>query len=483
MQYIATYKLPEKLIYITGSIFILLCAATSIMEHYWFLLVPFCLLLAVVLFLRFDIIFFFVAFCTPFSIEMEHFFEGASLSIPTEPILAALMMIILINLFAKNNIDRKIIFHPITIAITLNLLWIGLTTITSQMPLVSIKFFISRLWFVVCFYFAGLYIFNNIQNIKKFIWFFIFPLMCVIVYTIIIHSQQNFTYLAATWAMNPFFRDHGVYAAVISLFIPLLIVFNLKSKEFRFNLLVKILFFFITLLFITAIILSYTRASWLGLTAALFAYILFVLKIRFRTLCISGAVLTMIVILFYSDIEMVINKNRQDSSTKFSEHLESMYNVSSNASNLERVNRWKSAISMFIEHPVMGFGPGTYMFSYAPFQFSKEMTIISTNAGTLGNAHSEYIGPLAESGILGSLTIIIIVLLVIYYGMKIFYTAQNKQIKYLSLGILLGMITYFIHGLLNNYLDQDKAAIPFWAFAACITALSQQLPVKTELYQ
>ena len=36
---------------------------------------------------------------------------------------------------------------------------------------------------------------------------------------------------------------------------------------------------------------------------------------------------------------------------------------------------------------------------------------------------------------------------------------------------LCGLVTYFIHGLLNNFLDIDKIAVPFWAFAAMIVTI------------
>ncbi len=56
-----------------------------------------------------------------------------------------------------------------------------------------------------------------------------------------------------------------------------------------------------------------------------------------------------------------------------------MTNISSDASNLERINRWDCAISMFKERPFFGYGPGTYMFQYAKYQLKKNRTIISTN--------------------------------------------------------------------------------------------------------
>jgi putative inorganic carbon (HCO3(-)) transporter len=32
-------------------------------------------------------------------------------------------------------------------------------------------------------------------------------------------------------------------------------------------------------------------------------------------------------------------------------------------------------------------------------------------------------------------------------------------------------MTYFIHGVLNNYLDTDKASAPFWGFIALLVVL------------
>ena len=74
------------------------------------------------------------------------------------------------------------------------------------------------------------------------------------------------------------------------------------------------------------------------------------------------------------------------------------------------------------------------------------MTIISTNAGDMGNAHAEFIGPLAEEGVLGMLAMIIIVAMVIYRATMYYSTITDSQNKILLLGILLGLVTYFVHG-------------------------------------
>jgi hypothetical protein len=37
--------------------------------------------------------------------------------------------------------------------------------------------------------------------------------------------------------------------------------------------------------------------------------------------------------------------------------------------------------------------------------------------------------------------------------------------------MFLGLVTYLIHGILNNFLDTDKASAPFWGFIAAIVAI------------
>ena len=148
-----------------------------------------------------------------------------------------------------------------------------------------------------------------------------------------------------------------------------------------------------------------------------------------------------------------------------------MSNITTDASNLERINRWSCAIRMFEDKPVFGFGPGTYMFQYASYQLNKDRTIISTNAGDGGNAHSEYLGPLAESGVLGLLTFLLVIIVVIYTGVNAYTRIQDRRLKQLVLGALLGLITYYIHGFLNNFLDTDKLSVPFWGFTAIIVAV------------
>ena len=126
---------------------------------------------------------------------------------------------------------------------------------------------------------------------------------------------------------------------------------------------------------------------------------------------------------------------------------------------------------MFEDKPIFGFGPGTYMFKYAPYQLNKDRTIISTNSGNGGNSHSEYLGPLSESGVLGLITFLLVVGTVLYTAIHTYSRLTDRRLKGFILSAIVALISYYIHGLMNNFLDTDKLSVPFWGFTAMIVAM------------
>ena len=118
------------------------------------------------------------------------------------------------------------------------------------------------------------------------------------------------------------------------------------------------------------------------------------------------------------------------------------------------------------------------MFLYAPYQKPSEKTIISTNAGNRGNAHSEYLGPLAESGVFGLLTLLLIIYQVVVTAVSSYRHLPSIRHQGLLRVAFLGLITYYLHGFLNNFLDMDKASAPFWGFTALLAGLSIRSKTK-----
>jgi putative inorganic carbon (hco3(-)) transporter len=459
-------------ILVLALFYILIDAFLMANDVFWFNLLPIALFLAYLAFLRLDIFLFLIVIFIPFSISLRSLFPELSfdLSLPTEPMIIIAMFIFIFKFLLNENFDKKVLVHPVTIAIILNITWIFIACITSEMPIVSFKFLISRCWFVIVFYFLASQLFFKFKNIIKYIWLYSLSMIFVIGYFIVrLISEGMSNQRAAVWIIKPFYNDHTAYGAALAMIVIALIGFYFIKRNAKYS--TKFFYVLTILIYLCAIVFSYTRATWLSMFLASGFLIALIFKIRMNIIFLAIAILVVMFSVYQSEILISLKKNKQGTSNNMDKHLKSMTNIKSDESNLERVNRWNSALRMFKEKPLFGFGPGTYAFKYAPYQAYKDRTTISTNTGNLGNSHSEYIGPLAESGLFGSLTFIAIVLTTIFTASRVYFQSNRRKVKIMALTLLIAMLTYYIHGFLNNFLDTDKLSALFWGFTAMIVAL------------
>lgn len=466
-----TEALKVRWFYIICIAFTALNVVAIAADFPWLSLLPFALIFTFLVLFKLDTLLMLLAFLVPVSISFEDVGFGLGISLPDEPLIMAIMCMALFKFIIDSEYDFRVFRHPISIAILLNLAWLLVTVCTSEYPWISFKFFISRFWYVVVFYFIGVMLFRHFRSIVKYLWLYMIPLAGVVLFTLTKHSRFNFSLDESYEIMQPFFIAHGVYAATLCFFVPLLFCYVIFYRRLGLNFTGLIATIFVLLVFLAGIYYSYTRAAWLGVVGAACFIVPVVLRIRFNTLLVIVFSTVTLAYTFQNEILYVLSKNQQRSANGFANHFQSISNIKTDPSNTERINRWMSAISMFEDRPFLGFGPGTYSFCYAPFQQSRYLTVISTNFGDGGNSHSEYLNPLAESGLFGLLTLLLIMYFVLSTGFRLYYTADRFKVRIFSLAIVLGLITYFVHGFLNNYSETDKIAALFWGGFGMLTAM------------
>lgn len=461
----------EKWIVVTSMAFILVNAFLIGTERDFFILIP-ALLLFVLVYILFPVKFYMAYLVlSPLSIQLSEFIPVSQFNmwLPSELMLVALTPIALLMLVSENSVNRWFTWHPVLLIIYFFVGWLTVSTVTSTIPLVSIKYLVLKiLYFVVLFYLPFILFVNNTIPFKKVIVLYSLGLLTVILITLSKQWQNGlFDKFVAHGSCNPYFIDHTSYAATLALLIPVSIAFYLSTKLSK----AKILFLLLSVVLLIALILSYTRAAWLSLIVAVAIWVIWLLKIRFRYVVLMAAILFGSVYHYEDDIIIWLNQHKTASSADISKHISSIANIRTDESNVERLNRWTSAIRMFEEKPILGWGPGTYMFQYAPYQASYLKTRESSNLGLKGNAHSEYLGLLSESGLPGALAFILILTLLLYKGFHLALTLKPKSTeRNITIGVLLGLITYLVHGFMNNFLDMDKVAVLFWGYAAFILA-------------
>lgn len=439
-------------------------------NFYFYNLLPAAIL--VVLLAVFDIekIMYLMVFSTPLAITLKElgYAEGLNLSLPSEPLMIGITFVYFLNEVSNGITDKRILRHPITIIIFIQMAWMLLTTITSELPIISIKFILARTWFLTSCYFIATQFFKKRQAIINHLLFYAVALAIVAIITTVKHAAYGFDEKTADWIVSPFYNDHTAYGAALAMYIPITVGLALmKGIPIK----IKTLSLALLTIFLISIVVSYARAGWLSLAVSLGVLATLIVGVKFRTILFTIVGGALIFLSFQSELLMVLGRNNTDSDGDFMANIESMTNISTDVSNVERLNRWSCALRMFEEKPYFGHGPGTYQFLYAPYQKSNQKTVISTNFGNKGNAHSEYLGPLSEQGLVGALIVLALVLAVMFLGYRLVYSIKEKPLKILTVCILMGLSTYFVHGFLNNFLDTDKASVPFWGFVAMLVCI------------
>jgi putative inorganic carbon (HCO3(-)) transporter len=468
-DYLSQITRKEWIMIAITMAFVLVNTVLILNEFFWFGLLSVGLFVAMAFVYSPDRLLIFISFLTPIAINLSNFDMQIGLSIPSEPLLAMMLLLVVAKFLFDHEMDRKLLTHPLSISIYLYFIWMFITVVTSSHPIVSFKWAIAKLWFIIPIYFFGTHIFRNPKRIWQFINAHIAGFVIVIFYTLINHALNGFTSEAGHWVMTPFYNDHTSYGAMLAFFIPYLTII-LFLKNIPSN--TKLMLFALLGLFLTALVFSISRAAWASVLFAFGLWFLIYFKIKFQWVFSAALLFIFLIFAFQSQIMMRLEKNKQDAKGGLVEHVESVSNVATDASNLERINRWSSAIRMFKERPVFGWGPGTYQFVYAPFQRSYEKTVISTNSGTQGTAHSEYLLILSEEGLPGLLTLLLIFGFIVSIAIRNHHKISDPKLRLLNLALLLGLSTYLAHAVFNNFLDTDKAAVPFWGFVAAITSLS-----------
>lgn len=207
-KYLKLYLFPlVMLAYILGNAYIMVYKRGY---FYPYNLLPFALFIVYTAVFHLQNLVYFLAFCTPLAISLKEMglTEGPDLSLPTEPIMFGIMLVYILIHFQKTVTDKKFLNHPLTLLIGFQLLWMFVTTCTSTDVVISLKYLVSRLWFIFSCYIIIPHLFQNKKNIINFVLAYSVALAIVVCYTTVSHARFNFDEKIADWIVSPFYNDH-----------------------------------------------------------------------------------------------------------------------------------------------------------------------------------------------------------------------------------------------------------------------------------
>ena len=467
IEQLTVARLSRPLLFLLIGITLLSIAYSISFNNYWGFLLPFGVLMLFLTIVNFKVVYFLLFAFIPLSTEVT-FKNGFSTDIPTEPLIIYLMFVYIIYVLANmKNISNSFFKHPLTLLIFFHLLWITITSISSHNPLVSFKFLLAKIWYVITFYFLASLVMQKVKDLKVLFWATFIPLFIVVTIVLIRHSQYYFDFEHVNSVFTPFFRNHVNYACILALLFPYIFLSIFWYKRWSNKWL--FLIFSVVYIFI-AIQLSYTRAAVVAIFIAIAAYFVIQHRLIKPALVLVGILFGLfIALLSYRNnyLEYAPNFEKTVTHRSFEDLLESTYKLE-DISTMERVYRWVAGTQMIKESPWIGFGPGNFYNYYKSYTVSSFRTYVSVNTERSG-IHCYYLMTFTEQGLPGLVIFLCIILFALIKGEQTYLKLRDKGDKNMLMAAMLSLIIILTLLLINDMIETDKVG-PFFFLALAIIA-------------
>jgi len=435
-------------------------------EQYHLAFAPLVILALVLIIKDYSLLYYGFWVVLPFSIE---FYVGSfGTDLPTEPMMLILTFLgIMLYLLRIKKVSISYISHPISIILILQLVWLFFTSVFSQSPVVSYKFFLAKLWYVIPFFFLTFHFIRGHLEVEKITKLLIIFLGIAMTIVLVRHAMLGFTFKTSHEVVRPIFRNHVSYSAILVIFLPFIWAFYKNNERKGLN---KILIGVI-ILFMIGTYFSYTRAAQLCLIIAPGAYFIFKYKL-------GKIALTSSLILAILGSAYLINDNKYLDYTpdfsktiahkKFDNLIEATYKME-DISTMERVYRWVAAMQMIQDRPILGFGPGSFYFHYKKYTINSFQTYVSDNPEKSG-IHNYYLMMWVEQGILGLLLFMGFIISIIVYGEKLYHRLSNSKEKNYIMAATVSTVVICALLIINDLIEVDKVG-PFFFLNASLIVL------------
>ena len=413
-------------------------------DEVWLSLVPFAAIALIYLLSgSLTTIYVVTALLIPFSTELD-LAGGIGLVFPGE-----LMFILLTGLGIVKVINRpppKELFNGLSLLIFLQLFWIGFTGIYAAYPLISFKYLLAKIWFVIPFYVLPFYVFREQVKFDQFLKALVWSTLVAGTYVFIKHGLDGLTFDSRTNAGKPFFRNHVNYACLLLMVIPTTYYLYRRNYGKRYLLLIPFLLVFIYF--------TYARIAYVALAMMVAMWIVY--RLGLMRIAIVAALIGIIAVsesfmsgdtlLHYApDYETTVSHER------FDRLIEASYQFK-DISTMERAYRWMAGLEMIAERPLLGFGPANFYENYQAYSINSFQTYVSDNPEKSG-IHNYYLMLIVEQGFIGLLIFLSLIVTAFWKIAQNRSTFQNRPITQLAIFWIVGICVVL---LLNDMIEVIK---------------------------
>lgn len=428
--------------------------------------IPFGVLVAYLCVVDFPKVFYLLLLSLPFSMEL-YLPGGLATDLPSEPLVLILMTVGVLYFF-KNLSSIRYAFpaHPLTLLLGLHFFWTFICAITAADPFVSTKFLLAKFWYIAVYFFMAGLLLKDKDSFRKMIWCVSVPLAITIIYVLIQHAGDGFSFDRANAAVVPFYRNHVNYAATLSLFAPF--IWYLKSYYSRFSFKWTVLWG-ILILVLLGITFAYTRAAYLALFAAIGAY--WIIRFRLIKMVLVAALLGSILLTYN-----LLNNNRyidyapdfeKTISHKQFDNLVAATTKGEDVSLMERFYRWIAGVYMIKDRMIFGFGPGNFHGFYKEYTVRQFETYVSDNPEKSG-IHSYYLMLGVEQGIPGIVFFVLILFYFLYRIEIVYHREKDPFIANIIMATFMCIVVIALLLIINDLIETDKVGSFFFISLAIL---------------
>lgn len=467
---IARENTLEKISYLYLIVVLLSVVGAVATESYLPVTIPLILLFGAFSIAHTDKLFILLFALIPLSTEFQ-ITDSLGTDLPSEPVMWVLFGIWLLWLCHKKAVRSSAVYqHPLTWLIAMHLAWIFIAFIYSENHIISIKFFLAKLWYVGVFYFLAFYMLRDRADFKRIMTALFATLLFTVVVIFFRHAVEGgLTFATINDVVSPFYRNKVNYSSLIALFLPILWFLYTESKEKsrgRWWLKASIIFLLIALYF------GYTRATMIAVVAAVFTP--FILNNRLIKPILVAAVLAAGGLTYHmfsgeTFLEHAPDFDRTIMHYEFDNLLEATYQFE-DLSTMERFYRWIAGYYMVSERPLTGFGPNSFYENYKPYTVRSFQTYVSDNPEQSG-IHNYYLMLMIEQGIPGFLFFFAIVVVFLLRSQHLYHSLKPGSDRNLLVAITASMIIILLLQLMNDLIEVDKIGSFFWLWLAILVKL------------
>ena len=454
------------------SLLILLATVlTAWRQEYYFLAIP-VLLLACICLVQFpEYLFYLLVLSIPWSIEYN-FTPSLGTDLPDEPLMLLTAMAALILIIHNRKRLNSSFRHPLVIIILIQLVWIMITVIYSTGILVSFKYLLAKVWYLLAFVAAPVYLFRDRKIMERSFVFLLFYMMTFMLFAIIKHAQYNWTFENINDALDPFFRNHVNYSSLLVFMVPVQIAIIQLAASKRLKMVVQCLMF----VTIVALYFSYARGAWLALIAGFVSYWLIRKKLLFAGYLLFLLVcITAIFWLKSNDnyLKLAPDYNTTIFHTDFREHLVATYQMK-DVSTAERFHRWVAGVRMINDSWKTGFGPTSFFREYKSYTQPAFKTWVSKNEEQ-STVHNYFLLLIIEQGAMGLLIFLLLLGVMFWHTQKIYHSTQQRKLKVMMGAVGALLVMQCVINSLSDLIETDKVGSVFYLCLALIIVASYEL--------